>query len=46
MSDCVSVIITTYKGAKTLRRAINSVLRQTYPFLEVIVVDDNTPGTE
>lgn len=42
----VSVIIPTYKRALYITRAINSVLNQTYDECEVIVVDDNTEGTE
>lgn len=42
----VSVIIPTYKRPDTLDRAINSVLSQTYPNIEIIVVDDNNPGSE
>ncbi len=37
----VSVIIPTYKRNTTLERAINSVLNQTIPNFEIIVVDDN-----
>lgn len=38
----VSVIIpTAYRKPTTLQRAVSSVLGQTYPKLEVIVVDDN-----
>lgn len=44
--ELVSIIITTYKGYEKLGRAIDSVLAQTYPNIEIIVVDDNTSGTE
>ncbi len=39
----VSVIITTYKNEHYLPRAVESVLTQTYPHIELIVVDDNAP---
>lgn len=42
----VSVIIPTYKRSEMLCRAIDSVLNQTYPNIEIIVVDDNNPDTE
>lgn len=42
----VSVIIPTYKRSKTLARAINSVMAQTYEFIELIVVDDNADFPE
>lgn len=40
----VSVVIPTYKRSDMLRRAIDSVLCQTYNNVECIVVNDNTPG--
>lgn len=46
MDDLVSVIITSYKGSDTVERALKSVIAQTYPNIEVIVVDDNGLGCE
>lgn len=40
MNELVSVVIPTYNREKTIIRAINSVLNQTYENIEVIVVDD------
>ena len=46
MNKLVSVLIPTYGGGQYLRRTIESVLAQTYPHFEVIVIDDNGMGTE
>lgn len=42
----VSVVIPTYGRSETLERAIRSVKNQTYSNVEVLVVDDNEPGSE
>ena len=42
----VSVVIPTYKRSEMLKRAIDSVLEQSYNKVECIVVNDNTPGDE
>jgi len=44
-SPLVSVIIPTYNGADFLGEAIQSVLEQTYPNFELIVVNDASPDS-
>ena len=46
MNPLVSVIIPTYKTNISLKRAIDSVLNQSYKNIEVIVVDDNISHSE
>ncbi len=41
----VSIIIPTFKRNQYLKRAINSVLNQTFNEFEIIVVDDNNEGS-
>lgn len=45
MKEIVSVIIPSYGGGTMIERCVDSVLNQTYPYVEVIVVDDNGLGT-
>ncbi|NMF82637.1 glycosyltransferase family 2 protein [Nodosilinea sp. P-1105] len=42
--ELVSVIVTTYKRANLISRAILSVLSQSYKHYEVLIVDDNPVG--
>ena len=42
----ISVIIPTHSGFQVICRAVDSVLSQTYPNVEVVVVDDNGKCTE
>lgn len=42
MKPLVSVVIPNYNRQQLIQRAIDSVLNQTYPNLEIIIVDDNS----
>lgn len=42
----VSCIVPSYKRCDTLRRAIDSIIAQTYKNLEVLVINDNENGDE
>jgi len=42
LAGLVSVVLPTYNRASSLRRSIESCLNQTYPQVEVIVVDDGS----
>lgn len=43
--ELISVVITTHDRDKELKRAIESVLNQTYKHIELIIIDDNTTKT-
>lgn len=40
MDKLISVIVTTYNRADLLERAVRSVIAQTYPAIELVIVDD------
>jgi GT2 family glycosyltransferase len=45
-SDQVSITIVTYNSGRFIKRCLDSVLDQTYPFKEIIVIDNcSTDGT-
>ncbi len=42
MQSLVSVVMAAYNAEKCIREAIDSILNQTYPYFELIVVDDGS----
>ena len=40
-SPKVSIIVATYRRKEALKRALQSLVEQTYPYIEIIVIDDN-----
>lgn len=42
----VSVVIPAYQAAERIRETLDSVFAQTYPNLEVVLVNDGSPDTE
>ncbi len=37
----VSIIVATYKREIELKKALESLAKQTYPYIEIVLVDDN-----
>lgn len=46
MKPIVSVVMPTYKGSDDISKTIQSIQKQSYPAIQIIVVDDNGAGTE
>lgn len=42
----ISIITPFYNGGKTLKETANTILRQTYPFFEWIIIDDGSTDKE
>jgi glycosyltransferase involved in cell wall biosynthesis len=38
-SDLVSVVIPTYKPERTIQKCVTSIIKQTYPHIEILIVD-------
>lgn len=45
MEKCVSVIVPIYNVEPYLKRAVDSIIDQTYSRLEIILVDDGSPDS-
>lgn len=46
LKPLVSIVVPTYSRPVFLERALKSIYAQTYPNWELLVVDDNDPGSE
>ena len=41
--EIISVIVPVYNVERYLDRCVESIIRQSYPYLEIILVDDGSP---
>ena len=41
-NDLVSVIVTTHNRCTLMMRAVESIQKQSYTYLEIIIIDDNS----
>ena len=41
-NDLVSVIVTTHNRCTLMKRAVESIQKQSYTYLEIIIIDDNS----
>ena len=42
MSELITIIVPVYNGAAYLKRCMDSILAQTYPNYEILIVDDGS----
>lgn len=42
-NSLISIIVPIYKAQQTIHRCIDSLLAQTYPNFELILIDDGSP---
>lgn len=42
MSDLITIIVPVYNGATYMKRCMDSILNQTYPNYEILIVDDGS----
>lgn len=45
MEELITIVVPVYKVEDYIHRCIDSILKQTYKTLEIILVDDGTPDT-
>lgn len=43
MENTISVIVPVYKVERYLRQCLDSIVGQTYPNLEILLIDDGSP---